>query len=60
MSMFCTEVLGFSDEIWEKPVSPGVPDPLGLIYSDHRDLVARTTGRPATRTLRFLHEAAAD
>jgi hypothetical protein len=60
MTMFCTEVLGFSDEIWEKPVSPGVPDPLGLIYSDHRDLVARTTGRPATRSLRFLHEAAAE
>jgi hypothetical protein len=60
MSMFCTEVLGFSDEIWEKPVSPGVPDPLGLIYSDHRDLVARATGRPATRTLRFLYEGAAD
>jgi hypothetical protein len=60
MSMFCTEVLGFSDEVWEKPVSPGVPDPLALIYSDHRDLVARTTGRAAVRTLRFLHDGEAD
>jgi hypothetical protein len=60
MSMFCTEVLGLSDEIWEKPISPGVPDPLGLIYSDHRDLVARTTGRPAARTLRFLYEEEAE
>jgi hypothetical protein len=56
MSMYCTEVLGFSTEVWEKPVSQGVPDPLGLIYSDHRDLVARTTGHAAARRLHFLYE----
>ncbi len=56
MSMYCTEVLGFSTEVWEKPVSQGVADPLGLIYSEHRDLVARTTGHAATRRLRFLYE----
>jgi hypothetical protein len=37
-------------------VSQGVPDPLGLIYSDHRDLVARTTGHAAARRLHFLYE----
>jgi hypothetical protein len=60
MSMFCTEVLGFSDEIWEKPVAQGAPDPLALIYSDHRDLVARTTGHAAARTLHFLYRGEAD
>jgi hypothetical protein len=60
MSMFCTEVLGFSTEVWEKPVSQGAPDPLGLIYSDHRDLVARITGHAAARRLHFLYNGEAE
>jgi hypothetical protein len=60
MSMYCTEVLGFSTEVWEKPVSQGVPDPLGLIYSEHRDLVARTTGHAAARRLHFLYDGEAE
>jgi hypothetical protein len=60
MSMFCTEVLNFSNEIWEKPVSQGVPDPIGLIYSDYRDFVARATGHAAVRTLQFLYEGEVD
>jgi hypothetical protein len=55
MSVFCTEVLGFSTEVWERPPAPDVPDPLKLLYDNRPDLVARVTGQPARRMLSFLY-----
>ena len=56
MSVFCTEVLGFSTEVWECPPAPDVPDPLKLLYSGRVDLVGRVTARPAARVLNFLYD----
>jgi tRNA-dependent cyclodipeptide synthase len=58
MSVFCTEILGFSHEVWERPPAPDVPDPLKLLYNERADLVSRVAGRPATRVLRFLYSDA--
>lgn len=54
MSVYCTEILGYQTEIWERPPAPGTPDPLKLLYLDHLDLVSRVTGHPAARVLDFL------
>jgi hypothetical protein len=55
MSVFCTEVLGFCNEVWERPPAADIPDPLKLLYRDRPELVARVTGRPVGRVLRFLY-----
>jgi hypothetical protein len=55
MSVFCTEVLGFSNEIWERPPAPSVADPLKALYQNRPELVARVTGRPVARVLRFVY-----
>jgi tRNA-dependent cyclodipeptide synthase len=54
MSVFCTEMLGFPDEVWERPPPADVPDPLKWLYGKRHELVTRLTGRPATRVLTFL------
>jgi hypothetical protein len=56
MSVFCTEVLGYCEEIWERSPAPNVPDPIKLLYSDRPDAVVRATGRPIRRVLSFLYE----
>jgi len=55
MSVFCTEVLGFSHEVWERAPAAEVPDPLKLLYGVRPELVARVTGRPVARVLHFLY-----
>jgi hypothetical protein len=55
MSVFCTEMLGFSNEVWERPPAADIPDPLKLIYNVRPELVARVTGRPVARALHFLY-----
>jgi|SoiMethySBSTD1v2_1073268.scaffolds.fasta_scaffold01362_18 hypothetical protein len=55
MSVFCTEVLGFSNEVWERPPAANVPDPLKLLYENRAELVTRVTGRPVARRLHFLY-----
>ena len=55
MSVFCTEVLGFSNEVWERPPAADVPDPLKLLYEDRPELVTRVPGRPVARRLQFLY-----
>ena len=35
MSVYCREVLGFCNEVWERPPAPEIPDPLKLLYA-HR------------------------
>jgi hypothetical protein len=55
MSVYCTEMLGYSREVWERPPPPEIPDPLKLLYGERPDLVERLTGRPASRILLFLY-----
>ena len=54
MSTYCTEVLGFSREVWERPPALGAPDPLKILYENRPELVEQATGRPVARTLSFL------
>jgi hypothetical protein len=56
MSVFCTEVLGYWQEIWERPPRPNIPDPLRLLYNQCPEAVVRATGRPPRRVLRFLYD----
>ena len=56
MSVFCTEMLGYAREIWERPPPEGSPDPLRILYENHRELVPRVTGRPVRRVLEFVFE----
>lgn len=56
MSVFCTEVLGYAKEIWERPPPKDVPDPLKALYQNHRDLVTKVTGRPVKRALEFVFD----
>jgi hypothetical protein len=56
MSVFCTEVLGYCIEVWERPPAPDLPDPLKLLYDSRPEVVARATGHPPRRVLRFLYD----
>lgn len=60
MSVFCSEILGFSNEVWERPPQANTPDPLKLIYSQRRELIARLTGHAASRVLTFLFSETGD
>lgn len=37
MSIFLTEFCGYSDEIWEKPQSESMVDPIDILYHDEQD-----------------------
>ena len=54
MSVYCTEKLGFSTEVWERAPQADAPDPLKLLYRDRPYIVSAITGRPTTRVLNFL------
>lgn len=56
MSVFCTEVLEFWMEVWERPPAPNVPDPLKLLYNGHVELVGRVIEHPVRRVLNFLYD----
>ena len=56
MSIYCTEILSFTTEIWERPPGPDVPDILKLLYLKRPEVVATALGKPVRRTLRFLYE----
>ena len=56
MSVFCTEVLGFWMEVWERPPAPNVPDPLRLLYNGRVELVRRVIEHPVKRVLNFLYD----
>lgn len=58
MSVYCTEMLTYWSEVWERPPTRGIPDPLKLIYEHRRGLIERLTGRPAARVLTFLNHDA--
>ena len=57
MSVFCTEVLGFWTEVWERALERDVPDPLKLLYDFRSELVTRLTGHAVLRVLDFLYPA---
>ena len=58
MSVYCTEVLGYDVEIWEKPLDPDAPDPLGILYGRHPDIVRNVCGKGRLdRRLEFLRTA---
>jgi hypothetical protein len=57
MSIFCSEILGYWQEIWEQPPSLNVPDPIRLLYNNRPQAVIQATGQPTRRILRFLYEA---
>ena len=57
MSVYCTEVLQYWTEVWERPPARDVPDPLKLLYEVRSELVARVTGHANLRVLDFLYAA---
>ena len=58
MSVYCTEVLGYHTEVWEKPLAPDAPDPLGVLYGRHPEIVRQVCGkRTLERRLAFLYPA---
>jgi hypothetical protein len=57
MSVFCTEILGYQMEIWERRPPPEIPDPLKLLYGDYRGIVESVAGGTPKRQLTFLYEA---
>jgi hypothetical protein len=61
MSVFCTELLGYRCEVRERPLQPGIPDPVHLLYTHHRPLIAQATGRfPMRRMLHLYAERPAE
>ncbi len=54
MSMYATEILGYTTEIWEKPPARDVPDPLRVLYEQYPEVVESIIGRSHLRKLRFL------
>jgi hypothetical protein len=56
MSVYCTEILDYQVEIWERPPAPEVPDPLKILYNGSQHLVVAATGRPVKRSLKFLYD----
>ena len=55
MSIYTTEMLGYSTEIWEKATNAGEPDPLGFLYAERNPDVRAWTGQDTTaRRLRVL------
>ena len=58
MSVYCTEVLGYWNEIWERPLEAGAIDPLRIVYEDFPHIVTNACQRPQTRRrLSYLYDA---
>ena len=61
MSLYCTEVLSYRTEIWERPLDADSIDPLGTVYRDHPDIVRAACQRSRTmRRLEFLYASRFD
>ena len=57
MSIYCTEILGYWNEIWERPLEADAVDPLRILYEKHPDIVMAACDRPHTiRRLNFLFD----
>lgn len=57
MSIYCTEVLGYANEVWERPLGPDEPDPIGAAYAHQSDSLLALLHKDALeRHLHFLYE----
>lgn len=56
MSVYCTELLDYWVEVWERPPAADIPDLLRLLYEKHAGLLADILGRPPRRVLDFLFD----
>jgi len=45
MSIYVTEILGYSRELWEKAPEPDFPDPIGYLYQNRSELIQRLVGK---------------
>ena len=54
MSVYCTEVLGYSHEIWERPPANDLPDPIKLLYEQRPQVVVAAVGHPTHRSQHYL------
>jgi len=45
MSIYVTEILGYSRELWENAPDPNSPDPIGYLYQNRPELVQRLVGK---------------
>lgn len=46
MSIYATEILGFTTELWEKIPEKHSPDPLKYLFENKRSTLKRITGKP--------------
>ncbi len=44
MSIYVTEILEYSRELWETPPNPNFPDPIGYLYESRPELVQMLVG----------------
>ena len=57
MSIYLTEYLGYSCEIWEKPQSEDLPDPLDILYKkEMRSLSTILCNKPSIRQQHYLSQ----
>ena len=57
MSIYCTEILCYWNEIWERPLEAEAVDPLRFLYENHPEIVIVACDRPRTiRRLSFLYD----
>ena len=54
MSVYCTEVLGYSHEIWERRPANDLPDPIKLLYDERPEVVVAAVGHPTRRSQHYL------
>ena len=55
MSIYLTEYMGFGYEIWEKPQSEDLPDPLDILYRKEKESLATILcGKPSIRKQQYL------
>lgn len=56
MSVYCTEILDYRIEVWERPLQPAASDPLGVLYARHPEIVREACGKAKLdRRLKFLY-----
>ena len=57
MSVYCTEILGFNNEVWERPPRGLKIDPLNLLYAEFPSILESVCGNGTrSRVLNFLYD----
>lgn len=55
MSIYLTEILGYENELWEKPLSEYLPDPLDILYNEEKEsLTYILTNKHSIRVQQYL------